>query len=317
LTIHFVGIRVVSIMPTPPAPLLLPQLVTRLAPARPARWWVGIDGGGTGTRAVVADASGRVLGRGQAGASALGQGAEQAWRHIAEALAQAAVPGLALSDCALGLGLSGSGVPAQLQAFLTAAPSVARLALITDGLAGVLGAHGGQPGGVLIAGTGSVAEALLPDGSRRMVGGWGWQIGDEGSGAWLGQQAMRLAQAAFDGRTSRGALAQAVFERVGSSREALLAFCANAGQGGYASLAPLVFAQEDCDPAADALLSRAALALDALAEALHPSLPLALAGSIALRLAPRLHAGVQARCVPPQGDATAGALWLIQQDTAA
>jgi glucosamine kinase len=288
-----------------------PRLLTSRDSGRPVRQWVGIDGGGTSTRALVADAQGRVLGRGEAGASALGQGAEQAWRHIAEAVA-AAVPGLSLADCAVGLGLSGTGVPAQLQAFLAADPGVARFTLVTDGLVALLGAHGGEPGALLISGTGSVAEALLPDGSRRMVGGWGWQIGDEGSGAWLGQQAMKLAQAAFDGRAPAGALAQAVWAVAGSSREALLSYCAQAGQAGYARLAPLVFEQAVDDPAAAALLDQAAFALDALAAAVHPTLPLALAGSIAQRLLPRLSPALQARRIEPRGEPVAGALWLIQ-----
>lgn len=294
-------------------PLVLdPSLLTSRDSGRSARHWVGIDGGGTSTRAVVADAQGRILGRGEAGASALGQGAEQAWRHIAEAVA-AAVPGLALQDCALGLGLSGTGVPTQLQAFVAGDPGVARFTLVTDGLVALLGAHGGKPGALLISGTGSVAEALMPDGSRRMVGGWGWQIGDEGSGAWLGQQAMKLAQAAYDSRAVAGPLVQSVWRQAGTTREALLGFCAQAGQGGYASLAPLVFEHGGDDTAAEALLGQAARALDALAAAVHPTLPLALAGSIALRLAPRLSPALQSRRVEPQGDAASGALWLIQQ----
>lgn len=295
-------------------PLALdPSLVTSHDSGRPVRWWVGIDGGGTSTRALVADASGQVLGRGESGASALNQGVDQAWRHIAEAIERAGVPGLQLRDCALGLGLSGTGVPAQLQGFVAADPGVAAFALVTDGFAGLLGAHGGRPGGLLISGTGSVAEALLDDGSHRMTGGWGWQIGDEGSGAWLGQQAMKVAQAAYDDRAPRGALAESVYAVTGPSREELLAFCAQAGQGGYASLARLVFESEASDPAAAAILDQAARALDALAVALHPTLPLALAGSIALRLAPRLSPALQSRRVDPQGDAVAGALWLIQQ----
>ncbi len=295
-------------------PLALhPSLVTSRDSGRPVRWWVGIDGGGTSTRALVADAEGRILGRGEAGASALNQGVDQAWRHIAEAIAGAGVADLQLRDCALGLGLSGTGVPAQLQGFVAADPGVAQFALVTDGFAGLLGAHGGEPGGLLISGTGSVAEALLPDGSHRMTGGWGWQIGDEGSGAWLGQQAMKLAHAAFDGRATRGALADSVGAVAGTRREDLLAFCAQAGQGGYASLARLVFENEAGDPAAAALLDAAARALDALAVALHPTLPLALAGSIALRLGDRLSPALQARRVEPRGDAVAGALWLIQQ----
>ncbi|MFT7776940.1 BadF/BadG/BcrA/BcrD ATPase family protein [Roseateles sp.] len=293
--------------------VLAPSLITSSTSDRPVRHWVGIDGGGTSTRALVADAQGRILGRGEAGASALGQGAEQAWRHIAEAIAAAGVPGLELSRCGLGLGLSGTGVPMQLQSFVDANPGVARFTLVTDGLAALLGAHGGEPGALLISGTGSVAEALLPDGSRRMVGGWGWQIGDEGSGAWLGQQAMKLTQAAYDGRAATGALVQAVRHQAGSTREALLAFCAQAGQGGYAGLAPLVFEHEADDPAAAALLADAARALEALAATVHPTLPLALAGSVALRLAPRFSPALQARRVEPRGEPVAGALWLIQQ----
>ena len=295
-------------------PVLDPSLLTSRDSGRPVRWWVGIDGGGTSTRALVADAQGRILGRGEAGASALGQGAEQAWRHVAEAVARAGVSGLELRDCALGLGLSGTGVPAQLQALVAADPGVARFTLVTDGLVALLGAHGGEPGALMISGTGSVAEALMPDGRRRMVGGWGWQIGDEGSGAWLGQLAMKLAQAAYDGRAAAGPLVQAVWAQAGATREALLAFCAQAGQGGYAGLAPLVFEHEADDPAAAALLAEAAGALEALAAALHPTLPLALAGSIALRLSSRFSPALQSRRVEPQGDAAAGALWLIQQE---
>jgi glucosamine kinase len=295
-------------------PLALdPSLLTSRDSGRPPRWWVGIDGGGTSTRAVVADAEGRIVGRGEAGASALNQGTEQAWKHIAEAIAGAGIEGLALRDCAIGLGLSGTGVPAQLRDFVATAPDVARFSVVTDGLVALLGAHGGQPGALLISGTGSVAEALMPDGSRRMVGGWGWQIGDEGSGAWLGQQAMKLAHAAYDSRVPAGPLVQAVWQQTGATREDMLGFCAQAGQAGYAGLARLVFDQEENDPAAGALLSEAARALDALAAALHPTLPLALAGSIALRLAPRLSPALQSRRVEPQGEPVAGALWLIQQ----
>ena len=295
-------------------PLALdPALLTSRDCGRAVRHWIGIDGGGTTTRALIADPQGRILGRGQAGPSALGQGAEQAWRHIEQAIVAAQVPGLALQDCALGLGLSGTGVPSQLQAFLDAAPAVARFTVVTDGLVALLGAHGGEPGALLISGTGSVAEALLPDGQRRMVGGWGWQMGDEGSGAWLGQQAMKLAQAAYDDRAPQGPLVEAVWQRAGRTREALLSFCASAGQAGYASLAPLVFEHEAEDPAASALLDQAAVALQVLAAAVHPTLPLALAGSIAQRLQPRFPAALRGRIVAPRGEPVAGALWLIQQ----
>jgi glucosamine kinase len=284
-----------------------------------ARYWLGVDGGGTQTRLRLAEATGRVLAEGRAGPSALGQGAEQAWRHIQEALAEAA-HGAGLpeapdwADCAMGAGLSGAGVPAQAQAFLARAPLALTLTLDTDGHAGVLGAHGAQPGALVIAGTGSVAEALDAEGQRRTVGGWGWLNGDEGSGAWLGKAAVRHAQRALDGRDRTGPLARAVWDVTSGRPDALLDWALEAQQRRFASLAPLVFAHEHEDPAAQALLADAVQELAVLAGAVDPSgqLPIAWSGSIADRLAPRLPPALRVRSVAPQGDAMAGALLMVQ-----
>jgi glucosamine kinase len=291
--------------------------------ARP-RWHLGVDGGGTHTRLRWCDAQGLLIGEGHAGASALGQGPEQAWASIQFALQGAASQaGMALpnwGDCALGVGLSGASSPVLAHAFLAADPGCALLALDSDGLAALLGAHGGAPGALMIAGTGSVGEVLRPDGSHHQVGGWGWQIGDEGSGAWLGRIAVQHTQRALDGRAQLGSLAQAVLAqarsqtRLGAANAALLAWCAAAGQRAYADLAPLVFLQAEQDPAAAELLERTVAELNALALALDPSgsLPLVLSGSIATRLQPRLAPAVLARCVPAKADALAGALQLVQ-----
>jgi glucosamine kinase len=282
------------------------------------RYVLGVDGGGTGTRVRLSDRGGRLLGQGQAGPSALGQGTAQAWQHILEALqqaaAQAGVDAKDLSQIAVGLGLSGVSVVAQAERFMAEQPGFALGVLDGDGFTTVLGAHGGQPGAVVAAGTGSVGEVLRADGSRACVGGWGWLVGDEGSGAWLGRKAMQHAQQAQDGRAPAGALARAVWAQAGQTREVLLAWCAAAGQHGFASLAPLVFEQAQQDVVADGFLADAVIELEKLADALDPQggLPLALAGSLALRLAPRFSERVRARCVAPQGDSAMGALHLIR-----
>lgn len=282
-------------------------------------FFIGVDGGGTGTRVKLAGRDGQILAHGEAGPSALGQGAEQAWRHIQQAVQAAADhAGLAPLDpaqCAIGLGLSGVSVTAQAQAFIALQPGYAALALDGDGFTTVLGAHGGQPGAVVAAGTGTVGEALRRDGTRAMSSGWGYITGDEGSGAWLGLRAMRHAQQALDGRAAAGALAAAVWAVAGSDRRTVLAWCAAAGQQGFASLARTVFDSAATDPMAAALLTQAVAELERLALALDPdmTLPLALAGSIALRLAPNFSPALQARLVPAQGDSTDGALLLIRQ----
>ncbi|MBN8503684.1 MAG: ATPase [Burkholderiales bacterium] len=288
------------------------------APARDdIRHWVGVDGGGTGTRARLCDAAGRTLAEGQAGPSALGQGVEQAWRNVRQAVEQAVlvagVTDFEWAHSAIGLGLSGASQMHAAQAFADAAPQGVRLALETDAWAGLLGAHAGEPGALLIAGTGSIAMALWPDGRRSRVGGWGWRLGDEGSGAWLGQAALRHLVRALDGRESRGALADALLGQLGTSDAGVLAWQHAADQRDHAALALLVFELEHEDPVAKVLLNRAVEELTLHLQALDPtfSLSVCLSGSVALRLAPRLQAHCAARWAAPKGDAMAGALRLI------
>jgi glucosamine kinase len=290
-------------------------------PLEPPRWLLGIDGGGTGTRARLQSADGRTLGYGQAGPSGLSQGVEQAWRHveqaIAEAFATAALPVALRADCALGLGLAGAGRPDRRLAFLDADPGYACLALDTDACTLTLGAHPDRAGIVVAAGTGSVGALRQTDGSIRVAGGWGFPIGDEGSGAWLGLQALRHAQTVLDGRRPGDGLSQAVLLVTGTAPDALQAWCAGAGQQACASLAPRVFeAAARGDGAADALLQSAADELAALARAMLPAgtrLPIVLVGSVGLRLRDRWPADLQALCVEPRGDSADGALALLRR----
>ncbi|MCW5322701.1 ATPase [Verminephrobacter aporrectodeae subsp. tuberculatae] len=286
---------------------------------------VGVDGGGSGTRALLLRRDGSVLGHGQAGPSALGQGRPQAWveihRAVDAAVAAARLDGFESARCALGLGLSGVHNVGWCAEFLALQKTCAaqrvygRVELFTDAFATLTGAHAGRPGAIVVAGTGSVGEALCEDGARLSVGGWGFPVGDEGSGAWLGQHAVQLAHWAVDGRLRGGPLVHAVWDVCGDTRDKLLTWCEAAGQFAYARLAPLVFEHEACDLAAAQLLQRAAQALDALALALDAGqrLPLAVCGSIGQRLAPRLSPACQTRRVEPAGNAVDGAIHLVRR----
>jgi glucosamine kinase len=248
--------------------------------AAAARFHVGVDGGGSGTRARLQNAASMTLGHGQAGPSGLSQGVAQAWRHVQQAIAaafrDAQLPLAAPSEIALGLGLAGAGVVAQREAFLAADPGFAACVLVNDGTTQLLGAFAGAPGIVVAAGTGSVATALYADGSLRQVGGWGFPVGDQGSGAWLGLCALQHAQAALDGRAAAGALAQAVYAQCGADAPALLAWCAASTAAAalapaYAALAPAVFAAAgQGDAVAQALLQAGADELMRLVDALQP-----------------------------------------------
>lgn len=289
-----------------------------------ARYVAGVDGGGTGTRVRLQNRDGAMLGQGEAGPSGLGQGIEQAWRHVLQALSAAfqgaGLPATPPSDIALGLGLAGAGVPAQRAAFLQADPGFALCVLHNDGVTQLLGAHGGGAGIVVAAGTGSVAAARDEAGHTRQCGGWGYPVGDEGSGAWLGLQAMRHAQAVLDGRELASGLSAAVFSEVGVDAPDLLAWCAGAGARRYAELAPLVFSAADAGcRTAQALLQAAADELARLVHALQPAAPAAGAawpvvasGSVGVRLAPLWPPALRARLVAPAGDSMDGALQLVR-----
>jgi glucosamine kinase len=284
---------------------------------------VGVDGGGTGTRARLQDASGRTLGEGRAGPSGLSQGVAQSWRHIGQAItaafAAAGRPQPAVAAVALGLGLAGAEVEALNRECRNANPGYALGLLVNDGFTQLAGAHAGRPGIVVSCGTGAVAAAMDAEGRVRRSGGWGWPAGDEGSGAWLGLQAARALQHALDGRAAAGMLSAAVARITGADAPALQAWLAAAGQHQYAQLAPLVFdAAEQGDAAAAALLDRAAAEMARLVHALSHgagagTLPIVLNGSVGTRLAPRWPAALQARLVPAAGDGADGALLLLRR----
>ena len=282
------------------------------------RYVIGIDGGGTGTRARLTGTDGEVLSFAHAGPSALGQGVQQAWSNVSQAIENsfrnANVRTWQPEECAVGLGLAGAIVAEHKRDFMRAAPRYAAIELANDGYTALLGAHRGGPGAIVAAGTGSIGEALREDGEHVSIGGWGYPVGDEGSGAWLGMRAMREAQLAADGRALAGPLVQAVWSVAGNSREALLAWGEGAGQHAYAALAPLLFDMEATDPRAAQLLNDAVRALDGIALALDPDgrLPLVVSGSIGQRLQSRLAPSIRARLVEPSGDAVDGALRLIR-----
>ncbi len=280
---------------------------------------IGVDGGGSGTRALLARGDGTVIGDGKAGPSALSRGIAAAWQAIETAATRAFESAdLAPSPwrhCALGAGLSGASHTPWRDAFLAANVGFARIALDSDSFTMLLGAHAGRPGAIVAAGTGSVGEVLRADGSRASIGGWGFPIGDEGGGAWLGWHAVRHAQAAIEGRVTVGPLARHMWTTCGADRGALLDWCRSAGQFEYAQLAPAVFGAETDDAHAAALLASAVVELETLALALDPEgvLPLAVSGSIGRRLGPRFSPTLRSRCVDLAQGADAGALTLIRR----
>ena len=167
------------------------------------------------------------------------------------------------------------------------------------------GALNGEPGVVLIVGTGVVALAIGADGALRTADGWGPWLGDEGGGAWIGAAGLRAALRAHDGRGPSTTLLDAARARFGAPQTwpAQLTDAA-----ALASFAPDVLAAEG-DAAALAIVSAAAEALAATARAVGDG-PVAMVGGLAAVLEGVDVLREQLDLVPAAGDALDGALRL-------
>ena len=278
---------------------------------------IGVDGGGTGTRVRVARADGAELAQASSGPSGLAHGIDQAWRNITHAIEQAfallGIPVPAPARLAIGLGLAGVHNKEWAAQFEAANPGYGALRLENDGYTTLLGAHQGKAGTIVAIGTGSVGQALLPDGAQREVGGWGFPSGDEASGGWIGLRAINHIEQVLDGRKAHSAFAQEVIAACGGERDAIQRWLAGANQTSYATLAPIVVAHGASSDTARAILVDAAAEVASIAHALDPSgqLPLALCGGLGAPLRPFLPPALLARCVTPHGDAASGALRMI------
>jgi len=281
--------------------------------------FLGVDGGGTSCRARLADAAGAVLGTGAAGPANIRLGLEAAFGAVREAtrqcLAEAglAPDGTSMAAC---LAMAGASEPAEAAAARSYRDHPFRRMLITtDAHAACVGAHRGRDGGVVIVGTGSIGWAIL-GGEHYRVGGWGFPVSDEGSGAWLGCEAVRRALEALDGRAEWTGLLRQVSGRFGDDPHAMVRWMASARPRDYAALAPLVVGHAArSDRAARTLMRDAAAHVDALAACLaaHGAALLALAGGLAGSIEPWLAPATRARLVEPAGDALDGALQLARE----
>jgi glucosamine kinase len=278
---------------------------------------IGVDGGGTGTRVRIERADGSELGRGSAGPSGLMHGAGKAWAAIQEAIndafVNAGVMPPAPATLAVGLGLAGVINGQWAAEFIETNPGFGVIKVETDAFCSLLGAHLGKPGAIIAVGTGIIGEALLNDGTRREVSGWGFPAGDDGSGAWLGLHAIIHAQHALDGRRRPSAFTSAIVSASGGNRDGMFNWLYTANQTAYAQLAPIVIALAAQDDVAHALMVRAGQEIAEIAAALDPAgqLPIAMAGGLAAPMNEYLPQQMRDRVVTPQADAISGALQLI------
>jgi glucosamine kinase len=284
-------------------------------------FFIGVDGGGTGCRARIEDATGRVLGTGIAGPAALRIGIEKSLGEVQTACRAALVDG-GLGENAFGsahaaVGLAGVGRQGALENLIRQPHPFKSVVYTHDATIACIGAHGGRDGGIVIVGTGSVGFAVVGEREIR-VGGYGFPISDEGSGADLGLHAIRLALRAHDERVVGTNLTNDVMMRFHNDPFEAVAWMDKATATDYASFAPLVMRHaDDGDSIARRIVRDAAEQTDELVRRLSEcgASRIALLGGLASSIDPWLAPDVQRRLVAPEGDAVDGALHLARRAT--
>ncbi len=279
-------------------------------------FFLGIDGGGSRCRARIRDGGGRVVGEAVGGASNIYQDFDGALAMIVATAAEAA--GTAqrkTTDLHAGLGLAGLITSVGTERIAAARLPFASVTSDNDAYAACVGAFGGGDGGIVIAGTGSIGFALI-GGARHMVGGWGFALGDHGSGAWLGHHAVRRAALAIDGLLQPTGLIEQVLSRVGRTRFDLSRWSEKATPKDYAEMAPAVF---ECAAKGDVtgmtIVIEGAAAISNLARALlaRGAGHICLLGGLRDVYPPYLDADVKQALAAPEADAMDGAIMMARR----
>ena len=298
--------------------------------------FLGIDGGGTSTRALLCDARGRVLGTGTGGvANHLHAGWDGAAESLRTAVTAAfADAGIATAPCsAVFLGMAATADDEArshwreiaLQLRLSATP--ATIGVDHDIRIALAGGLAGRPGIALIAGTGSSCYGRTAAGATWQAGGWGSILDDGGGGYWLGLRAVGAAIRGDDGRGPATTLRERVLARLQVSNLREIVTRLHAGTLARHEMARLAEDVMVCaaagDSAAQELLSRGAGELAEMARAVAQKLfataapEVVLAGSTATAatFAPLIRAAIvrevpDARVVPAELPPVAGAALL-------
>jgi glucosamine kinase len=236
-----------------------------------------------------------------------------------KAVSKAGVQGLSLNHIHAGIGLAGINIPHVKQAFLKQSLPFANWNITTDLHIACLGAHLGQNGAIVIVGTGSSGVAIH-NGQQFEIGGYGFVVGDKGSGAWLGKMAISHCLDTLDGIAANNLLSEQImsllecdnaFDLVNLTLDAKPAF--------FASVAPLIL-QLAASKQEDALLlvNQAATYINKICRRLLDGKleRLSLIGGITQPLLPYLDKQLQTIIEPAQASPEQGAILFAKSQLA-
>jgi N-acetylglucosamine kinase-like BadF-type ATPase len=269
---------------------------------------LGIDAGGTKTVCLLADEQGRILAEARgAGANLQASGELEVEKVLHQAI-EDAIGDRDLRPDAVCLGIAGVDRPKDSEAVIAIMRRLgfkSRTLVVNDALVALVAGAGDRPGVVIVAGTGSIAYGRDAQGRAARSGGWGYLLGDEGGGFWIGRAALVAVVRQFDGRGPATLLTDLVLDKMslGTPRELIQAVYDRGMQRqAMSSIAGVVQSAADSgDAVAGEILGRAAGELAAAASSVISRLemrgdvfPTVLAGGV-LRGIPSLAAEVSLR----------------------
>jgi N-acetylglucosamine kinase-like BadF-type ATPase len=235
---------------------------------------LGIDAGGTKTVCLLADDQGAILAEARGGGANLQAHGELEVEKVLHHVMDTAIGSRDVRPVAICLGIAGVDRPQDAESvrgIMRRIGAKARTLVVNDALVALVAGAGAEdtPGVVIIAGTGSIAYGRDGSGRAARAGGWGYLLGDEGSGFWVGRRALSAIVRAADGRGASTQLSELVMTRLQLVRPSDLireTYYRDLRRTAIAGLAPLVQQARDAgDAVAAEILNQAANELTAAA----------------------------------------------------
>jgi len=181
---------------------------------------LGIDAGGSKTVCLLADEDGRVLAEARGSGANLQASGELEVEKVLHGVMAETLGERDVRPDAICLGIAGVDRPsdaAAVRAIMRRIASTSRTLVVNDALIALVAGAGDDPGVVIVAGTGSIAYGRDASGRATRAGGWGYLLGDEGGGFWIGRAALSAVVRQFDGRGPSTLLTEMVLDQMGLS----------------------------------------------------------------------------------------------------
>jgi N-acetylglucosamine kinase-like BadF-type ATPase len=186
---------------------------------------LGIDAGGTKTVCFLADHHGTIVSEARGPGANLQAAGELHVEKVLHDVMEAAIGDRSIVPAAICLGIAGVDRPddaAVVRGIMKRIGYKAQVLIVNDALVALEAGAPGAPGIVIVSGTGSIAYGRNAAGEAARAGGWGYVLGDEGSGYWIGRAALRAVLREADHRGPKTALTPLLLDHFGVSEAQLL-----------------------------------------------------------------------------------------------